>query len=80
MRFLVSFRHRFASAIQLQMISLRAKRLNQYTPHCSVELIGDEKTLQNILEKLRIYRNVDSDLRQINPDDIKPAMDVLLKR
>lgn len=63
-----------------EMISLTAKRLSPYIPRCKVELEGDERTLTNIVEKLKLFRNLDKDLREINPDDIKPALDVLLKR
>ena len=62
------------------MISLTAKRLSQYIPECIVELRGDERTLTNIVEKLKLYRNLDQDLKEINPNDIPPALDVLLKR
>ena len=62
------------------MISLTAKRPSIYIPDCEVILKGDEKTLTNIVEKLKLYRSLDKDLKEINPADIKPALDVLLKR
>ena len=61
------------------MISLTAKRPS-YLPDCEVILRGDERTLTNIVEKLKLYRSLDKDLKEINPNDIKPALDVLLKR
>ena len=62
------------------MITLTAKRPSVYIPDCEVILRGDERTLTNIVEKLKLYRNLDKDLKEINPNDIKPALDVLLKR
>ena len=62
------------------MITLTAKRASHFIPECVVELRGDEKTLTNIVQKLKFYRNLDSDLKEINPNDIPPALDVLLKR
>ena len=62
------------------MITLTAKRPSVYLPDCEVILRGDERTLTNIVEKLKLYRNLDKDLKEINPNDIKPALDVLLKR
>jgi hypothetical protein len=61
------------------MISLTAKQVSQFWD-AEVILRGDGKTLQNIVQKLKLYRNLDSDLKQINPDDIKPALDALSKR
>jgi len=62
------------------MISLTAKRTSQFIPECEVILRGDERTLTNIVEKLKLYRSLDKDLKEINPNDIKPALDVLLQR
>ena len=62
------------------MIKITARRLGHFVPRFVVELEGDEKTLTNILEKLKLYRNLDKDLKEINPSDIKPALDVLSGR
>jgi len=63
-----------------KMIHLHVKLPNPFVPEAEVILRGPTKDLQNIVQKLKIFRNVDSDLRQINSDDIQPALDVLLKR
>ncbi len=62
------------------MISLTAKRPSYFIQECEVTLRGDERTLTNIVQKLKFYRNLDNDLKEINPDDIPPALNVLLKR
>ena len=62
------------------MISITAKRPDRFIPQCEVILRGDERTLTNIVQKLKVYRNLDNDLREINPNDIPAALDVLLKR
>jgi len=62
------------------MIKITAHRLSQFVPRFVVELEGDEKTLTNIVEKLKLYRTLDKDLKEINPSDIKPALDVLSGR
>lgn len=61
-------------------ITLTAKRPSIYFPECEVILRGDERTLTNIVQKLKFYRNLDQDLKEINSNDIPPALDVLLKR
>ena len=63
-----------------QMISLTARRLSSFTRDCEVTLRGDERILTNIVESLKLYRPLNKDLQEINPNDIKPALDVLLKR
>lgn len=62
------------------MITLTVRRPSHFLTDCTVELRGDERTLTNIVQKLKFYRNLDKDLQEINPNDIKPALDVLLKR
>ena len=62
------------------MIKVTATRLSHFIPEFEVTLRGDEKTLTNILEKLKLYRTLDKDLKEINPQDIKPALDVLSGR
>ena len=62
------------------MISLTVRRLSQFVPRFVVELEGDESTLTIIVEKLKMYRSLDKDLKEINPNDIKPALDVLCNR